>query len=138
MALSKEEIVEIATAVADKVVEQIREQDYSNLMLHSIVYIHGSPGVVVDEATARNTSCTCYGPICFSRGIIGALSESQKEWACNPRIEAKSPGMERRLKNWREAVSICKAEIEAIPKGERLEPWLSCMSRELPKHGIEI
>ncbi|GAI02962.1 unnamed protein product, partial [marine sediment metagenome] len=47
-------------------------------------------------------------------------------------------GMTRRLRNWQEAVSVCKVEIEPIPKGEKLEPWLSCMGRELPKRGIEI
>lgn len=128
--LARSEIDGLATMVASEVTD--------NLLLHSVPYIEGSPGIAVDENAAKATPCTCYGPVCFSKGIVGALSSSQKEWACNPRIEGKSPGMERRLKHWKEAVSTCKAEIEEYPKGERLMPWLTCMGRELPKKGIEI
>lgn len=109
-----------------------------NLLLHSVPYAHGSPGIVVDADIAARTPCKCYGNICFSRGIIGALNPAQREAYCPTVEEVTSPGMTKRIENWQEAVNICKAEIKDIPRGERLEPWLSCMGRELPAHGIAI
>lgn len=112
------------------------------LLLHSIPAAHGSPGIVVDADVAARTPCTVYSidgsEIVFSKGIIGALDKAQKEAYCPTKEYKKSPGIEKRLRNWQEAVNICKTEIADIPKGERLEPWLSCMGRELPKKGIEI
>lgn len=132
--MTKEEIEQLAGIIADKV----KEDSTTILLLHSIPYAHGSPGIVVDSDIAARTPCKCYDNICFSRGIIGSMSEAQREAYCPTVEHVTSPGMTRRLKNWQEAVNVCKVEIESIPKGERLEPWLSCMGRELPARGIEI
>ncbi len=134
-----EEIQSIAAKVAEKLSENIA---VGNLLLHSVPYQEGSPGVVVNEATAMASSCRCieYRPgkkLCFSKGIIGALSDEQEAIYCSVTEELESPGLEKRLKDWMDAVETCKAEIAPIPKGERLEPWLSCMSRELKARGIE-
>ena len=142
MGLTREEAKEIGRVVADEVVARIREQEHDSLMLHSVPYIHGSPGIVVDEARAKASSCRCveYKPgkkLCFSKGIVGALSDEQEKLYCSTIEEMESPGLEKRLKSWQGAVTICKAEIEPIPKGERLEPWLLCMSRELSARGVE-
>ena len=136
MPLTKEEISQIATRIADEVMDRVRERERDSLLLNSVPYAYGSPGIVINEVLAKATPCRCieYRPekkLCFSKAIIGALSDEQEKIYC-PTIEPiESPGLERRLKDWMESVEICKAEIAEIPKGERLEPWLSCMSREL-------
>lgn len=133
--MTEEELEQLATMVAEKIKE---DTTTTFLILQSIPYAHGSPGIIVDPDVAARTPCKCYGNVCFSRGIIGALSEPQREAYC-PSIEhVTSPRMTKRLENWQEAVGTCKTEIEHYEKGERLEPWLSCMGRELPKRGIEI
>jgi len=142
MPLSQEEIRKIAIATADEVMAQQRDLELDSLMLHSIPYAHGSPGIVVNEAVAKASPCRCfeYEPgkkLCFSKGIVGALSDEQEKIYCPTIEKLESPGLERRLKSWMGAKTICKAEIEPIPKGERLEPWLHCMSRELAARGIE-
>ena len=142
MAISREEIAQIATRTADEVMERIREQEHDSLMLHSLGPGFGDSGIVVDEARAKASPCRCieYQPgkkLCFSKGIVGALSDEQEMAYCPTTEALESPGLERRLKDWMGAVEVCKAEIESIPKGERLEPWLRCMSRELETRGIE-
>jgi len=137
--MNDKEIDAIATKVAEKLSEDML---VGNLMLHSVPYQEGSPGIVVNEATAMASPCRCieYRPgkkLCFSRGIIGALSDEQEAIYCPVTEELESPGLEKRLKDWMDAVETCKAEIAPIPKGERLEPWLSCMSRELKARSIE-
>jgi len=134
-----EEIQSIAAKVAERLSEDIA---VGNLMLHSVPYQEGSPGIVVNEATAMASACRCieYRPgkkLCFSKGIIGALSDEQEASYCPVTEKLESPGLEKRLQDWMESVDICKVEIASIPKGERLEPWLSCMGRELSTHGIE-
>ncbi len=136
MPLTKEEVAQIASQTADEVVNRIREQEWDSLALNSIPYMHGSPGIVVNEAIAMATPCRCieYRPgkkLCFSKGIVGALSDEQEKLYCPVTEKLESLGLEKRLAGWMEAVDTCKAEIAHIPKGERLEPWLSCMSREL-------
>ena len=122
----------------EKAIERLEE----NLLLHSIPEIEGSPGIVVDEAVAKATPCTCYAidgtEMCFSRGIIGTLSPAQREAYCVAGKTIKEEGIVRRVKKFKEAVGVCKTEIEKFPKGERLEPWLACMGREARKRGIEL
>ena len=141
--MTREEINEIATRTADEVIERIRERERDSLILHSVPYSEGSPGIVVDEAVAKATPCRCieYRPgkmLCFSRGIIGSLSDEQENIYCPTTVPLESPGLEKRLKGWMGAVEICKVEIAEIPKGERLEPWLSCMSRELAAREVKV
>ena len=143
MPLTREEIGQIATRTADEVMERIREQERDTLLLNSIPYAYGSPGIVVNEALAMTAPCRCleYRPgkkLCFSKGIIGALSDEQERIYCPTTEKLESPGLEKRLKGWMESVETCKAEIAPIPKGERLEPWLGCMSRELAAKGVEV
>ena len=134
--LSDEDIDRIAEAV----VEKFKEDE--NLLLHSVPYLEGSPGIVVDEDIAARTPCRCArvddSEICFSKGIVGGLSEAQKEAYCNPKTYFKSPGLEKRIKGFKEAVTAAKEKIKDIPKGERLAPWLQAMSQELAERRIEI
>jgi len=134
MGLTREEINEIATATVDRLIEQLEEEGETGLLLHSIPYIHGSPGIVWDEALAKRTPCHCVDNICFSKGIIGACSPEQREWACNPRIDIESPGLRRRIERWQAAVTTCKAKLEKeVPAdGERrVLYWLRCMKEQV-------
>lgn len=142
MPLTAQEIEQIAKRTADEIISREWERERDSLMLNSIPYAYGSPGIVVDEEVAKRTPCRCveYRPgkfLCFSTGVVGALSDPQEALYCNPMEMMESPGLERRMRGFLGAVAICKAEMEAIPKGERLEPWLHCMSRELSARGVE-
>lgn len=142
MAIDQVDIERIARRTADEVMARVREQEQDTMMLNSIPYAYGSPGIVVNSAVAMATPCRCVEYrsgkyLCFSKGMVGALSDPQEALYCNPRETMESPGLEKRMEHWMESVEVCKAEIAPIPKGERLEPWLSCMSRELGARGIE-
>lgn len=114
------------------------------LLAHSMPHMESekSPGIVVDPDVAARTSCKCAkvgdSEICFSKGIIGGLDEGQKEAYCKPKTYYESPGLQERLGEFKEAVAAAQEQIKDIPKGERLEPWLSAMSLELQKRGIEV
>lgn len=114
------------------------------LLVHSIAHMEmeASPGIVVDPDVAARTPCRCAkvgdSEICYSKGIIGSMDEGQKEAYCNPKTYFESPGLEQRLGEFKEAVAAAQEKIKDVPKGERLEPWLSAMSEELGKRGIEI
>lgn len=112
------------------------------LLAHSMPHMEGSPGIVVDPDVAARTSCRCArvndSEVCFSKGIIGGLDEGQKEAYCNPKTYYESPGLEERLGEFKEAVAAAQEKIKDVPKGERLGPWLSAMSLELQKRGIEV
>ena len=101
-------------------------------------------GLVVDEAIARATPCHGYMInsefIGWSPGVIGTLTDEQETVYCNPkRVESETPEkLERRIKGFKEAANACQARIRGIPKGERLKPWLECMSKELEKRGIQV
>ncbi len=142
MALTDEEIDRIADRVAEKAIEKL---DVENLLLHSMPYLHGSPGIVVDEERAKASACRCveYKPskrLCWSPGIIGALTDEQEKLYCATTIEIERPGTVQRMRLWQEAVDVCKAELAKIPEAtgeERARTWMRCMSRELTTRGVE-
>nr|MBC8273578.1 hypothetical protein [Chloroflexota bacterium] len=108
-----EEIQSIAAKVAEKLSENIA---VGNLLLHSVPYQEGSPGIIVNEATAMASSCRCieYRPgkkLCFSKGIIGALSDEQETIYCPVTEKLETPGLEKRLQDWLDSVETCKPEI---------------------------
>lgn len=140
--LSGEDIERIAKRTAEEVMNRIREQEHDSLMLHSVPYAESSPGIVVDEVLAKATPCRCIEcrpgkKLCFSKGIVGALSDEQEKLYCPTEEKLESPGLGKRLESWMGSVDICKGEIAKVPPGERLKPWLSCMSRELKARGVE-
>lgn len=106
--------------------------------------MEGSPGIVVDDGVARATPCTRFDlgngkELMFSKGIVGGLDEGQKALYCPETItKPLSDEQQRRLLGWRESADVCKGEIADFPKGEKLQPWLACMSRELSIRGIEL
>ena len=141
--LSDEDVDRIAEAVVARARDEL---EVDSLMLHSLPYLHGSPGIVVNEARAKASPCKCveYKPgkkLCWSPGIIGALTDEQETLYCPITEKVERPGTVSRMAKWQEAVDTCKVEIASIPeeKGEeRVTTWLSCMSRELTARGIEV
>lgn len=111
---------------------------YEELLLHSIPEMEDLGGIVVHPDIAAQGPCGCYGNVCFHKGIIGALNASERGQYCHEVEEESSPAMTKRIQHWDAAVQVCKGEIAGIPKGNRLEPWLQCMGKELPKHGITL
>ena len=114
------------------------------LLLHFGVEELASPGVVLDEARARATPCSCFTykgkDLCYSRGIIGMLSQPQQDIYCVAGKAYKAqPALTRRYVTFAEAAEEAHKKIEAMPSGvERLEVWLSAMGEELSKRGIKV
>ena len=114
------------------------------LLLHFGVEELASPGVVLDEARARATPCGCFTykgkDLCWSKGIIGMLSQPQQDIYCVVGKTYKAqPALTRRYVTFAEAAEEAHKKIEAMPRGvERLEVWLSAMGEELSKRGIEV
>jgi hypothetical protein len=132
--MPKEETEQLAAIVVDR----LQDIDTLVLIMHSMPEAEGLGGIVVNPDIAARTPCTCYGNVCFSRGIIGALNESEREAYCPSTVQKTSPAMTKRLEKWQEAKDICKTKASEYPKGERLVPYSQCMGVELSKRGIEI
>jgi hypothetical protein len=124
----------------------------------------GSPGVadfigegvghrgayIVDEAAARESGCIGYALredepehadlVFLHHGAVGALSKDQQAQFC-PTVELRpvTPEMRNRILAFKESASTCSTEVDAEePKGERLGPFLSCMSKELRSRGEKL
>ncbi|MBA7680427.1 hypothetical protein ES703_88743 [subsurface metagenome] len=114
------------------------------LLLHFGIEEMGSPGVVLDEATARATPCSCFTykgrDLCWSRGVIGMLKQEQQDIYCVAgRTYKAQPKLVERYTTFAEAAEEAHKKIEAMPKGrERLMTWLTAMGEELSKRGIEV
>jgi len=120
--------------------ERAEEMNAAELLLHHTVEELGSPGIVVNEALTGSCRCHDIGEgkkLCFSKGIIGTLSQPQREKYCKTEISVPD-GMKARIERFRAAATEAHKKIEALPKGERLEPWLVEMGKELRARGIEI
>jgi len=134
------------TRVWEIVREEIRSEMPSNheLLFHFGVEEVGSPGFVIDEARARTTPCSCFTykgkDLCWSKGIIGLLTQPQQNVYCVAGKTYKAqPRLVERYTTFAAAAERAHKEIESMPKGtERLEAWLSAMGRELSKEGIEV
>jgi len=118
------------------------EKKDHKLLMDLTVEEMGSPGIVVNPDLATRTGCKCYKVddtlMCFSAGIIGTLSKPQIEAYCPTKEVLTTGGIVERVKKFREAAAEAHKKIEAIPKGERLEPWLREMGEALRKRGIEV
>jgi len=114
------------------------------LLLHFGVEELASPGVVLDEARAKATPCSCFTykgkDLCWSKGIIGMLAQPQQDIYCVAGKTYKTqPALTRRYETFAAAAEEAHKKIEAMPSGvERLEVWLSAMGEELSKRGIEV
>lgn len=114
------------------------------LLFHFGIEEAGSPGAVLDEATAKATPCNCFiykdKDYCYSRGVIGMLSQDQERLYCmTGKAYKEQPRIVERYIRFAAAAERAHKEIESMPKGmPRLEAWLSAMGRELSKEGIEV
>lgn len=114
------------------------------LLLHFGVEEVGSPGLVVNEARAKASPCSCFTykgkDMCWSKGIIGMLGRDQQDIYCIAGKTYKArPALTERYTRFAEAAEAAHKKIEAMPSGvERLEAWLGAMGEELAKKGIEV
>lgn len=116
--------------------------NFYSLMLHAVAEMYGPGGIVVDEAKARATPCSCveYKPgkfWCTSPGVVGALSDEQEKIYCNPRKVIDKPGIKERMAEWSDAVEYCRGQLPPVDGQTRLEVYLNCMSKKLTKAGME-
>ena len=101
-------------------------------------------GIVVDEGKARESDCHCiplgeHSKLCYSRGVVGALSQDQERLYCEVFTELpSSPALIERQRIMKDAAVLCQSKVQDIPEGQRLEPFLSCMSKEAKKMGLEL
>lgn len=118
------------------------EKRKHGLLLDMTIEALGSPGLVVNTDIAGRTGCRCYEVdgtlMCFSKGIIGTLSKPQVQAYCPTKQILTEGGLVERVKKFKEAARAAQAKIAKIPKGERLEPWLKAMGKELRARGIEV
>lgn len=149
---SEAQVVTTATELATPEIKECRKAEDGGeieflgmfFLVQSMAHMETatSPGIVVNPEIAKSSPCRCAvldsSELCFSRGIVGAMDEGQKQLYCQPKTYFESPGLQERLKKFKEAVAAAQERIKDIPKGERLEPWLSVMSEELEKRGIAV
>ena len=137
-----------ATATLNKICQEVgvceSEPSDHEFLLHFGIEEVGSPGIVLDEARARATPCSCFTykgkDLCWSRGMIGMLTQPQQEVYCVAGKAYKvQPKLVERYTRFAAAAEKAHKKIEAMPKGrERLEVWLTEMGKELSKRGIEV
>jgi len=133
------------TATVHSSEEELSEMSADHeLLLHFGAEEFCSPGLVLSEARARATPCTCFTykdrHYCWSKGVIGLLKPEQQEVYCVAGKEYKAqPRLVERFTSFAEAAEAAHKKIEAMPKGrERLETWLTAMGEELSKRGITV
>lgn len=101
-------------------------------------------GVIIDEGLARDTPCRALNAEgsrqVFSQGIVGALSDKEQILYCKSGIDEieLSPEMAKRQKILREATTLCQKEVNHLSEGERLQPFLKCLSSQADRQGIKI
>jgi hypothetical protein len=149
--MTESEINEIANKVAAKVLEEISpsvlDPGGRGLLLHFTEHAIEGGGRVVNEARAKTSPCNCFTyngrEYCFSPGVIGMMSSKKNpeqidEYCKAGKTYEVKPGIKKRFESFAEAAEEAQEKIEEIPRGERLGPWLSEMSTELEKRGIEL
>ena len=151
MTITPEEIEQVASKVAVKVLDEITHTILDpagrGLLLQFTEHEIEGAGLVVSEARARATPCNCFSykgrEYCFSPGVIGLISgeKNPEQIAAYCKVgktyEVK-PGIKERFETFASAAEEAHEKIEEIPKGERLVPWLSAMGKELEKRGVEV
>ena len=149
--MTPEEIEQVANKVATKVLEEVSpailDPAGRGMLLHFTEHAIEGAGLVVNEARARATPCNCFTykgrEYAFSPGVIGLISgeknPEQMEAFCKAgKTYEVKPGIKERFETFASAAEEAHKEIEAIPKGERLVPWLTAMGEELEKRGVEL
>ena len=99
-------------------------------------------GIIVNEEVAKTTPCKCFKLneelMCFSKGIIGTLSNEQEEIYCTSKeIEPATPGQKQRIAKFTEAVHAAKERYDIAGK-PGITDWLRLVGEETEKRGIKI
>ena len=140
--MRREEIDSMASQIVLRIHEKM-PSDYE-LLFHFGIEEAGSPGAVLDEATAKVSPCSCFTykgkDMCWSKGIVGLLTQDQQRVYCVAGKAYKPrPALTERYTKFAEAAEEAHKKIEAMPTGmPRLEAWLGAMGQELSKKGIEV
>ncbi len=79
-----------ATATLNKVCQEVgvceTMPSAHELLFHFGIEEAGSPGAILDEATAKASPCSCFTykgkDMCWSKGIIGLLTQDQQGVYC--------------------------------------------------------
>jgi len=149
--MTPDEIDQVASKVAAKVLNEVSpgvlDPAGRGMLLHFTEHEIEGAGLVVNEARAKASPCNCFTynkrEYCFSPGVIGMMSSAENPEQITEYCEAGKtyevkPGIKERFESFAEAAEEAHKKIEKIPKGERLAPWLSTMSEELGKRGLEV
>lgn len=145
--MTDEEIEKVANKVASKVLEEVAPAILSpegeGLLMHYTEHAMNGHALIIDEARAKTSPCSCFSykgrDYCFTQGAIGMLTGQQQEEYCKAgKFPSVGPGARERFEKFAEAAEEAHKEIEDIPKGERLEPWLRAMGRELSERGVKV
>jgi len=110
------------------------------ILLNFAVKEFASPGILMDPSLARKTPCKCYTykgkpKLCFSEGIMGAMSKLQIKEFCNPLIDL---GESERMKAFEKAAKKAHKKIEDLPEGKKFSKWIKEMGEELGKDSIDL
>ena len=147
-------IVEECFIEAEKVKNNIEKISYVINCINKETSEAGIPdGVVVNYAKARSTPCVCYNyklpdgketDICFSKGVIGQLSEEQELIFCNPRIDITEENvagteyeegyyaLKERLSKFVTARKECWKKVEHIEDpAKRMLEFFKCFAEKL-------
>jgi len=128
------------TDVLKKHIEEEHTSTFHSLMLHAVAEMEGPGGIVIDEAKARATPCSCVkdSHLCISPGIVGSLTDEQQKTYCNPMEVISCPNIKEKMTKWAESVEICKAKLPLADRETRLMVYIDCIGKELTKNGVEI
>lgn len=95
-------------------------------------------GVVVNKERAGSTGiCTKIKGtnLVFSEGIVGALSDEQKEKYCKHILEVERPEIVARHERFKHAVETCKEKTKHLEGAERVKAYIECMEKEASEEG---
>ena len=100
-------------------------------------------GIVQNEFEARGV-CDCFKidgeMLCHRPGIIGFMSNKQERQYCTDKTIEKVPiRIKERHREFAKISDLCSERVSGKHKrGERLMPYLACVSREADARGIEL
>ena len=84
-------------------------------------------GIVIRPTIAKETACTCFDldgeDLCFSKGVIGALTNEQEIKYCPIKVHRESEKLSRRVNKFRAAVKKCRTR--------GIREYLACMRSSL-------
>lgn len=102
------------------------------------------PAYVVDEDRARNPESAClvrevrtldgegYERVVFKDGMVGPLDPEQEILYCERSETGKlTPAQEKRLERLVQAARTCEGEVAPDPDQQAVQPYLTCVEREL-------